>query len=80
MENCLLISDIKEGMRIEYIGERIAFGGKYLVVAPESTYLNASDCPVEEKGKLMIIEFMNDDTPMFFRVDKLNLNEWRLAV
>lgn len=79
MEDRLNVSDVKEGMRIEYIGKSWAFGGDYKVVTAESTYRDPADCPDDDKGKLMIIEFMNNGTPMFFRVDRLNTAEWQLV-
>ncbi|MNS80584.1 hypothetical protein D3C72_1142690 [compost metagenome] len=78
MENGLDLSNVKVGSVIKYIGDSIAYGGSYTVYAAESTYINQSDCPEDDRGKLMIIEFMNDDTPMFFRVDRLQLKEWKL--
>jgi hypothetical protein len=79
LDNNLDISNAEEGMRIKYIGESSAFGGEYTAIAAESTYKNPSNCPDDDRGKLMIVEFMNDDTPMFFRIDKLNKTEWRIA-
>lgn len=72
-------SKVKEGDRIEYIGDSFAYGGFYTTVKAESTYKNPEDCPEHEKGKLMIIEFMNDDTPMFFVIDRLDPKEWKHA-
>lgn len=72
-------SIVKEGMTIEYIGDSFAYGGYYKVVNAESTYEKEEDCPNNEKGKLMIIEFMNDDTPMFFTLDMLNDSQWKLV-
>ncbi len=72
-------SQLKAGDRIEYIGDSIAFGGFYATVTAESTCGNPEDCPENEKGKLMIIEFMNDGTPMFFILDMLDPKEWKLA-
>lgn len=72
-------STVKEGDRIEYIGESFAYGGFYTVYLTEKTYKNHADCPKSQIGKLLIVEFMNDDTPMFFPIDKLNPNEWKLA-
>lgn len=72
-------STVKEKMRIKYIGNSISFGGEYTVITAESTYVNPSDCPDGEKGQLMIIEFMNNDTPMYFTLDQLDPNEWELA-
>lgn len=71
--------EVKEGMNIEYIGDSLAFEGIYQVVSAESTYRDKSKCPANEKGKLLIIEFMNDGTPMFFHLDHLNPAEWRLS-
>lgn len=73
-------SKVKEGMKINYIGDSMAYGGSYTTVSAESTYENAESCPEDEKGKLMIIEFMNDDTPMFFVIDYLDPTEWELVV
>ena len=79
MSNPLVVKEVKEGMQIEYIGESFAFGGKYKTVSVESTYIHMEDCTVGERGKLVIIEFMNDDTPMFFSLDTLNPKDWRLV-
>lgn len=73
------ISTVKEKMSIEYIGTSMAFGGIYQVYSAESTYLNPSDCPEEDRGQLVIIELMNDDTPMFFNLHLLNPSEWKLV-
>ncbi len=75
----LNLSEVKEGSKIEYMGDTLAYGGTYQVVTAESTYKNPADCPESEKGKGMIVEFMNDGTPMFFRVDQLDLKEWRIV-
>jgi hypothetical protein len=72
-------SKVKEGMSIEYIGDSFALGGVYQVVSAESTYIDKHKCPENEKGKLMIIEFMNDDTPIFFTLDTLKPNEWKFG-
>lgn len=73
-----LFKDSKAGMKIKYIGDTMAFGGSYSLVTAESTYLNPEDCPDKEKGKLMIIEFMNNGTPMYFVIDDLDQEEWAL--
>lgn len=73
-------SKVKEGEKIRYIGDSWAFGGDYITVSAKSTYLNPEDCPEHEKGKLMIIEFMNDDTPMFFPLYSLDANEWEHSI
>lgn len=70
---------VKEGDSIRYIGESIAYGGNYKTVAAESTFLNQEDCPEKLKGKLVIIEFMNDGTPMFFPVHLLDPNDWEIV-
>lgn len=49
------------------------------VVSAKSTNNYSNVCPEDEKGKLMIIEFMNDDTPMFFTLDSLNPKEWEIV-
>lgn len=72
-------SKVKAGDRIEYIGDSWAFGGFYKTYTAESTYKNPDDCPEHERGKLIIIEFMNDDTPMYFTLDSLNPKEWKHA-
>lgn len=79
MENKLDVANLKDGMKIEYIGDSFAFGGEYNLHAAESTYADASLVPEHEKGKLMIIELMNDGTPMYFTVDSLDLKEWRVV-
>lgn len=70
------LSDIKVGMRIKYIGDYFSFGGAYKVVELESTYINPSDCPNNERGQLAIVEFMNDGTPMFFPLSALSHSDW----
>lgn len=72
-------SQAKEKDIIEYIGDSFAFGGEYTVVRAETTYNPQELCPEHEKGKLMIIEFMNNGTPMFFTLDGLEPNEWKLV-
>lgn len=70
---------VNEGMKIEYIGDSFAYGGTYKTVKAESTYETEESCPEDEKGKLMIIEFMNDGSPMFFTLGMLDNSEWKLA-
>lgn len=72
-------SSLKSGMKIEYIGDSTAFGGTYTMIPAESTYYEASHCPEHERGKLMIVEFMNDGEPMFFLTEELNPSEWSLV-
>lgn len=71
--------DVKEGMSIKFIGDFFAFEGDYKTVKAESTYEKPEYCPENEKGKLLIIEFGNDDTPMFFVLDSLDPAEWELV-
>ena len=73
-------SKVKAGDYIKYNGDSWAFEGSYRVLTAESTYANPDNCPDDDKGKLMILEFMNDDTPMFFVLDRLNPKEWKLVV
>lgn len=70
---------LEAGMQIKYIGDTLAFGGEYLLTSAESTYLDVNDCPEDEWGKLMIVELMNDDTPMFFTLEMLDASEWKLV-
>jgi hypothetical protein len=72
-------STVTEGDRIEYIGDSMAFGGFYTVITAESTYREIDSMPDHERGKLMIVEFTNSDLAMFFLLDRLNPNEWKLA-
>lgn len=72
-------SGLLPGQKIKYIGDSIAFGGQYTLVKIEETYHHKEACPDEDKGKLVIIELMNDDTPMFFTLDMLDSNEWELV-
>jgi hypothetical protein len=72
-------SQVKEGMRIGFTGDSWAFGGDYGVHTIESTYINPDDVPEDKRGKLCIVEFMNDDTPMFFTLDMLNPNVWKIV-
>lgn len=73
-------SKVIVGDRFEYIGDSFAFGGCYITISAESTYSNQTDCPDHEKGKLMIVEFMNNGTPMYFTLDHLNPEDWKLMV
>ena len=75
----LELEKVKAGSEIEYIGDSFAYSGKYTVIKAESTYENPNDCPVEKKGELMIVEFMNNDTPMFISIKDLKQNEWRIV-
>ena len=77
--NKLDISKIEAGMEIEYKGDSMAFGGSYTVVTAESTYTDPNTMPENEKGKLMIVEFTNDDRVMYFSLENLNPNEWALV-
>lgn len=79
MNDQLDITKVKAGMQIKYIGDSLAYGGNYLVHTVESTYRNLDDCPEEDRGKLLIIEFMNDDIPMFIKLERLDLKEWILV-
>ncbi|MGG3471387.1 hypothetical protein ABES02_28435 [Neobacillus pocheonensis] len=74
------IVDVKEGSRIKYISDDGVFDEpSYKVISAESTYKSPNECPENEKGKLMIIEFMNDGTPMFFTIDSLNPKDWAIV-
>lgn len=72
-------SQVKAGDKLKYGGDSNAFGGTYRTYAAEETYLSEEDCPEHIRGILLIIELMNDDTPMFFALDSLNPNEWQLV-
>lgn len=72
-------SEVKAGDRIKYIGDSWAFGGYYKTVTAESTYSNEDDCPDNLRGELMIVELMNNGTPMFFPLKMLDSKEWDLA-
>lgn len=74
----LNILDVKSGTKIKYTGDSWTFGGSYTVVTAESTYADPNTMPESEKGKLMIIEFTNDDRAMYFNLDSLNPSEWVL--
>jgi len=71
-------SKVEAFTSINYIGDSMAFGGKYLVTTAQSTYVNVADCPDDEWGVLVICELMNDDTPMFFPLESLDPNEWEI--
>ena len=72
-------SALKAGQKITYKGDSFAFGGGYELRPIEDTYVDKDKCPSEHKGKPVIIEFMNDGTPMFFTLDMLNPNDWEVA-
>lgn len=72
-------SQLKKKQKINYIGESFAFGGIYTVYPIEETYEEERLCPEEDRGKLVIIELMNDGTPMFFPLDVLDPKEWEIA-
>jgi hypothetical protein len=75
----LNVSNVKEGMRIEYIGDSLSYGGKYRVCLAEETYNDPNKCPEYEKGKLIIVEFTNNDMPMFLLIDEdLKLEDWKV--
>lgn len=75
----LILEEVKEHSIIEYIGDSFAYGGTHRVVSAASTYKNSDDCPASEKGKLMIIEFQNNDTPMFIPLEALDNKDWKLV-
>lgn len=70
--------NVKEGDRINYIGESWAYDGEYTVITAESTYNNPDDVPEHEKGKLVIVHLTNSDFALFVFVDTLNPNDWEL--
>ena len=72
-------SQLKSLQIINYVGDSLAFGGEYTLFPIEETYLDESQCPKEDKGKLVIVEFMNNDTPMFFTLDKLDPKDWEIV-
>lgn len=73
-------SALQAGQKINYIGDNLfSFDGEYTLHLIEKTYSNPARCPIEDRGKLVIIEFMNDDTPMYFKMDMLDANEWELV-
>lgn len=72
-------SQLKANQKINYIGGSLSFGGEYTLIPIEETYQDRTLCPIQDRGKLVIIEFMNDDTPMFFTLDMLNHNDWELV-
>jgi hypothetical protein len=72
-------STVSAGQKIAYIAPSFAFGGKYTCLPIEKTYVNEEDVPEKDRGKWVIIEFMNDGTPMFFTADMLNPRDWELC-
>lgn len=68
-------SAVKATQRIKFVGDSWAFGGEYIVCAAEETY-GVGKCPDQEKEKLLIVEFMNDGSPMFFTLDMLRAEDW----
>lgn len=73
------LSLLKARQKIQYIGDSFAFGGEYELIPIEDTYQDKTLCPSEDKGKVVIIEFMNNGTPMFFKMEQLNPNDWKLV-
>lgn len=72
-------STVKAGNTLKYVGDNwMAFSGTYTVYPIEETYKEGM-CPEEEKGKLVIIEFMNNGTPMFFTFNYLKATEWEVV-
>lgn len=72
----LELASIEANDRIKYVGDSHSFGGSYTVLPAEATYEHETDVPFYEKGKLLIIELTNDDRPIFFFIETLNLSEW----
>lgn len=70
------IEKVREGTVIQYQGSSVAYGGDYTVCSMESTYVDPQTCPATDRGKLVIIEFTNNDNPMFFEITTLNPKEW----
>ncbi|UUV46535.1 hypothetical protein [Bacillus phage vB_BanS-Thrax3] len=64
------LTKAKVNDRIEYIGDSLGYGGTYTVVDMN---------PEEPSEALVIIEFMNDGTPMFIPIENLNPKEWRFV-
>lgn len=73
------LSNLKAKQQILYIGKSLAFGGEYTLYPIEETYTDIKDCPIEDRGKMVIIEFTNDGKPMFFTLQQLNPNDWELV-
>ena len=69
-------SQLKANDKINYLGDDFAFSGEYKLIPIEETYARKELCPEKDRGKLVIIELMNDDTPMFFTLDFLDHKEW----
>lgn len=68
---------LQVGDTIEYLGDNwVAFDRTYKVYSVESSYINKEDCPVEDRGKLLIYVESGDDF-LFYPVDLLTKNEWR---
>jgi len=72
----LVIEQVREGTVLQYVGNSTAFGGTYKVCSMESTYTNPEACPEEDRGRLVMIEFTNQDRPMFFDIEKLHTKDW----
>jgi hypothetical protein len=72
-------STVKEGDRIEYIGDSFAYDGFYTVITAESTYRPQENCPDNERGKLMIVHLTNSDLALFITLDRLKPSEWKEA-
>lgn len=74
-DRMIKIEGLKQGDVIRAKEDNHGFEGDYIVTEAERTYPKGA-CPESEKGKLVIIEFMNIGTPMFFDLRTLNPEEW----
>lgn len=61
---------------LKYIGESDTFGGLYIVLRAEDTYVNVEDMPEADKGKRLIVEFDKNENPMFIELENLNGDDW----
>lgn len=70
--------DVKAGDTLIYRGKSWSFWGDYLVVREAETFTDPERAALAGDA-LVIVEFTNDGTPMFFRVDQLNEADWEIA-
>lgn len=71
------LKDVEAGDTIRYKGSSWAYSGDYEVVRESNTCINPTQA-TKCGGSLCIVEFMNDDTPMFIPLNSLKNAEWEV--